>query len=71
MNTKIKGEQEILEQYFYDIYGLLLKRLSSFMLAENYSMEDGLKLEGLLHEIVKVKKLIATYKPTKVSTSRN
>lgn len=49
---------DILEKYFNDIYNLFLRKLSSFAMFENTDDEDSTKLQALLQELIKVKKLI-------------
>jgi hypothetical protein len=53
-----KGEDKILEQYFYDLYGVFMKRLSQFVLEPEAADGDTIKLQAMLQEMVKIKKLI-------------
>lgn len=48
----------ILEKYFNDIYNLFLRKVSSFALYDNVNDEDSIKIQALLQELIKVKKLI-------------
>jgi len=48
----------VLEKYFNDVYNLFLRKLSSFAMFENTSDEEMTKLQALLQELIKVKKLL-------------
>lgn len=48
----------VLERYFNDIYNLFLRKLSSFAMFEYTNDEEVTKLQALLSELVKVKRLI-------------
>lgn len=50
-------ESKILERYFYDIYGVFMKRLSQFVLESKPSDVETLDLQAMLQEMIKVKKL--------------
>ena len=52
-------DEKILEQYFYDLYGVFMKRLSQFVLASEASDAETVKLQAMLQEMIKIKKLIA------------
>lgn len=52
-------ERQVLEQYFYDLYGVFMKRLSAFVLDPGAPQADAVRLQALLQEMVKVKGLIA------------
>jgi hypothetical protein len=56
--TQSEENIEILEKYFNDLYNLFLKKLSAFAMDEVTSDEQTLKLQALLQEMIKVKKLI-------------
>jgi hypothetical protein len=49
---------EVLEKYFNDIYNLFLRKLSNFAMFEKVGDDDTLKLQALLQELIKVKKLM-------------
>lgn len=51
-------EHKILEQYFYDLYGVFMKKLSSFVLDHSISDNETVKLQAMLQEMVKIKRLI-------------
>lgn len=62
MNNK-KGEQnhgkKLLEQYFYDIYGIFMKKLSVFVLESEVSVIEHVRLTAMLREMIKIKKILA------------
>jgi hypothetical protein len=51
-------QEKILEQYFYDLYGVFMKRLSSFVLESEPADLETVKLQAMLQEMIKVKKLM-------------
>lgn len=53
--TRRSHEGKMLEQYFYDLYGVFMKKLSGFVLEAKPSHADELKLQALLQEMIKVK----------------
>lgn len=53
-----KDNIDVLEKYFNDIYNLFLRKLSSFAMFEYTNDEESLKMQALLQELIKVKKLI-------------
>jgi hypothetical protein len=54
-----EAEIKLMAQYFHDLYGVFLKKLSHFALETGYTAEDSLKLQAMLQEMVKVKKLLS------------
>ncbi|MDE2038296.1 MAG: hypothetical protein KGI69_03705 [Patescibacteria group bacterium] len=54
--------RKILERYFYDIYGIFMKKLSHFVLDPGPGDQDTVKLQALLQEMIKVKRLIGKEK---------
>ncbi len=56
----ISSEDDIsvLEKYFNDIYNLFLRKLSTFAIFEHTSDEESMKMQALLQEMIKVKRLI-------------
>jgi hypothetical protein len=54
----IEEKTDVLEKYFNDIYNLFLRKLSSFAIFEYTNDEDAIKMQALLQELIKVKKLI-------------
>ena len=51
-------ERKVLEEYFHDIHGIFLKNFSSFIIDTPTDSSDTIKLQALLQELIKVKKLI-------------
>ena len=49
---------KLLEQYFYDLYGVFMKKLSAFILEPTISVYETVQLQAMLQEMIKVKKLI-------------
>ena len=50
-------EGKILERYFYDLYGVFMKRLSQFVLESEPTDLETVNLQAMLQEMIKVKKL--------------
>ena len=48
---------DVLEKYFNDIYNLFLRKLSSFAMFEKTSDEEAAKMQALLQELIKVKRI--------------
>ena len=51
-------EQKILSDYFHDIHGVFMKCFSSFVLETCVDSDDTVRLQAMLQELIKVKKLI-------------
>jgi len=51
-------KRQILQDYFNDLYGLFMRKLSQFMTENEVSPEIELKLTAMLQELMKVKKLL-------------
>ena len=51
-------EQKLLERYFYDLYGLFMKKLSVFVLASEPLSSETVQLQAMLKEMIKVKKIL-------------
>jgi hypothetical protein len=51
-------ESKLLEQYFYDLYGVFMKKLSGFVLEAGPADAEAVKLQALLQEMIKVKRLM-------------
>ncbi len=56
--NKSEEERKILQEYFQDLYGVFMKKLSHFIVEADLSSEDGVKLLALLQEMIKIKKLM-------------
>ncbi len=52
-------EQKVLQQYFQDLYEVFQKKLSYFVVETESSHSDTLKLQAMLQEMIKVKRLMA------------
>ncbi len=55
MNIK---EKEVMEQYVFDLYGIILKKLHTFIKSEKPMPEMSIKLMAILQELIKVKEKI-------------
>lgn len=55
---KSEADRKILEDYFHDLYGVFMKKLSYLIVETEISSEDGVKLLALLQEMIKIKKLM-------------
>lgn len=53
-----ESDFKILQEYFYDLYGVFMKRLSHFLVEGDISSDDGIKLQAMLQEMIKVKKWV-------------
>lgn len=53
---------KIIENYFYDIYGLIIKKLSEFVIEYNPEPDRSVKLVALIQELIKVKKILIVRK---------
>ncbi len=51
-------DQKIIGQYFQDLYGVFMKKLSRFAVEVDISDDDALKLQALLQELIKIKRLM-------------
>lgn len=54
------GQKEILQSYFYDLYGVFMKRLSHFVLACEAEENETVAIQAMLQELVKVKRLLGS-----------
>lgn len=51
-------QEKLLERYFFDLYGVFMKKMSEFVIEPESDDEKSLKLQAMLQEMVKVKKLL-------------
>ena len=51
-------DQKILEVYFNDLYGIFMKKLSFFVVESASSSDETVKIQAMLQEMIKVKRLI-------------
>jgi hypothetical protein len=52
-------ERRILEEYFHDLNGVFMRKFSQFMVGSDVNNDETLKLQAMLQELIKVKKLLA------------
>lgn len=57
-HQKTDEEQKLLQDYFQDLYGVFMKKLSHLIVEPSPATEDGVKLMALLQEMIKVKKML-------------
>ncbi len=56
--SDVDDHLEVLVKYFHDVYNLFLRKLSAFAMFESANDEEIIKMQALLQELIKVKKLI-------------
>ena len=49
---------KVLEEYFNDIYGVFMKKLSEFVVAASSKADEIVKLQALFQEMIKIKGMI-------------
>jgi hypothetical protein len=57
-----RDDHKLLEEYFHDLHGVFLKRLSYFVVGSDSDSDDMIKLQAMLQEIIKIKGLIERLK---------
>lgn len=59
-NSTVLSEAEfkMMQEYFFDLYGVFMKRLSHFLVEADISSDDSIKLQAMLQEMIKVKKWV-------------
>jgi len=60
MNERKSYYDKVLEQYFYDLYGVFMKKLSAFVLESSVSIPETVRLQAMLQEMIKIKKLMTS-----------
>ncbi len=51
-------EQKVLLQYFQDLFGIFMKKLSFFVVESYSDSDETIKLQAMLQEMIKIKRLI-------------
>jgi hypothetical protein len=51
-------QRQILQEYFNDLYGLFMRKMSQFVVESDISPDFELKIQAMLQELIKVKKLL-------------
>jgi hypothetical protein len=51
--------RRVIEEYFHDLYGVLMKKLSQYAMQAEPPDGEAVKLQAMLQEFIKVKKLLA------------
>ena len=49
---------KVLESYFHDLYGIFMKKLAYFVVNSDIASDETVKLQAMLQEMIKVKKLM-------------
>jgi hypothetical protein len=57
-DQRTEDERKVLEDYFHDLYGVFMKKLSFFVVESEPSSEETVKLQAMLQEMIKVKRLM-------------
>lgn len=50
--------KKVLEGYFHDLYGIFMNKLSYFVVKSASDSDETVKLQAMLQEMIKVKRLI-------------
>jgi len=53
-----KGNQKIIEDYFHDLYGVLMKKMAQFFIEACPTPDEEVRLIAMLQELIKIKKLL-------------
>ncbi|MEI6304705.1 MAG: hypothetical protein WCP09_01660 [Candidatus Taylorbacteria bacterium] len=53
-----ESEFKILQEYFYDLYGVFMKKLSYFLVESSFESDDSVKLQAMLQEMIKVRRWV-------------
>jgi len=51
-------QRQILQDYFNDLYGLFMRKMGQFIAESEVSPDFELKIQAMLQELIKVKKLL-------------
>ncbi len=51
-------KRQILQDYFNDLYGLFMRKMGQFIAENEISPDFELKIQAMLQELIKVKKLL-------------
>lgn len=58
VRTFSENERRVIEQYFYDLHSIFMKKLSLFILGQETGSDNTLKLQAMLQEMIKIRKLM-------------
>ena len=58
---KDQNEIKVIEEYFNDLYGVFIKKFSHFFVESEPVSADTLKLQAMLQEMIKLKKMISEW----------
>ena|ERR1035437_9174236 len=51
-------DRKKIEDYSRDLYGILIKRISEFVMKSDSAPDEAVKLQAMLQELIKVKKML-------------
>ena len=52
-------KRKIVERYFHDLYGVIMKKLSEFTMESEPPADLGIKIQAMIQELIKVKRLLS------------
>jgi len=52
-------EKHILEDYFHDLHSIFMKKLAYFIVESDIASDETVKLQAMLQEMIKVKRLMS------------
>ncbi len=53
-----KDEEKAIQDYFQDLHHLFMKKFSNFVAEADPQPDEGVKLQAMLQEMIKIKKLL-------------
>jgi len=53
-----KEDAKILDNYFHDLYEVFMKKLSNFVITNYSESDENIKLQAMLQEMIRIKRLI-------------
>jgi hypothetical protein len=57
-NSKIIENNKAIEDYFHDLYGVIVKKISEYVINSDSSPDESVRLLAMLQELIKVKKIL-------------
>lgn len=53
-----ESEFKTLQEYFFDLYGVFMKKLSYFLVESSFDSDDSVKLQAMLQEMIRVRRWV-------------
>lgn len=53
-----ESEHKIIQGYLHDLQSLFMKKFSQFMVESDLKPDEGVRLQAMLQEMIKIKKLV-------------